>query len=646
MEKSGVKQAIKLCRQVQDNLNARRYVQKDGNKVLSTNDYTDAEKTKLANLSADGYTTAEKDKLAGIESGAQVNIIDGVSISGDAELPITDKKAILDLSGYVQTETGKGLSTEDFTTAELSGYVQTETGKGLSTEDFTTAEKTKLQNISDNANNYTLPQATSSDLGGVKLSSTGSSTDGAMTRKAVSDALDLKANLSSPALTGTPTAPTAGNDTDSTQLATTEFVQNLIRRLVGSTPDTLDTLVELATAINQDPNFATTVNQALDNKLNKTANAASATKLQTARALQVSLSSASAPTFNGAADCKNIGVTGALPIANGGTGATTVANARKGLFGSDLSTSGKYLLGITYGVCSTAAATAAKTVAVTSFVLRTGAKVAVKFTYGNNAANPTLNVNGTGAKPIYYKGYLIAEYYIASNTILELIYDGTNWNVVNEVGFRPMFSWDMAEHQKYLPIGKPIITPTNAKFAQALYLDGCSGVAYKDAIVLGGKDFTIDFWANIFATQTNQSDLISLVNSTGLRFGFRHLNGKCRWNVNVNSENHTVTESMPNTGTTNHFAVVFLYASKKLTYYVNGRQVYTTSFSSFPENKGYMLQLGTYRWYNQSSTNDAGSVGTIEELRISDCARWTANFTVPSAAYTADDNTLLLMHFD
>lgn len=73
----------------------------------------------------------------------------------------------------------------------------------------------------------------------------------------------------SPALTGTPTAPTAGNDTDSTQIATTEFVQNLIRRLVGAAPDTLDTLVELAVAINNDPNFAQTIVQALDNKLNK-----------------------------------------------------------------------------------------------------------------------------------------------------------------------------------------------------------------------------------------------------------------------------------------------------------------------------------------------------------------------------------------
>ncbi|MBQ3433802.1 MAG: hypothetical protein IJG24_02010 [Selenomonadaceae bacterium] len=82
--------------------------------------------------------------------------------------------------------------------------------------------------------------------------------------------INVKADKNSPALTGTPTAPTPGNDTDSGQIATTEFCQNLIRRLVGSAPETLNTLAELATAINQDPDFAETIVQALDNKLNKT----------------------------------------------------------------------------------------------------------------------------------------------------------------------------------------------------------------------------------------------------------------------------------------------------------------------------------------------------------------------------------------
>ena len=82
--------------------------------------------------------------------------------------------------------------------------------------------------------------------------------------------INTKADKHSPNFTGTPTAVTADNETDSTQLATTEFCQNLIRRLVGSAPETLNTLVELATAINNDPTFAQTIIQVLDGKLNKT----------------------------------------------------------------------------------------------------------------------------------------------------------------------------------------------------------------------------------------------------------------------------------------------------------------------------------------------------------------------------------------
>ena len=59
-----------------------------------------------------------------------------------------------------------------------------------------------------------------------------------------------------------------------------------------------------------------------------------ANTLTTARALQVSLSSTGAPTFNGTADVKNIGVTGTLPVAHGGTGQTSIANIQAGKDGS------------------------------------------------------------------------------------------------------------------------------------------------------------------------------------------------------------------------------------------------------------------------------------------------------------------------
>ncbi|MCV5639883.1 phage tail protein, partial [Escherichia coli] len=76
-------------------------------------------------------------------------------------------------------------------------------------------------------------------------------------------ALALKAPLASPAFTGTPTAPTASQGTNSTQIANTAFVKAAITALINGAPGTLDTLKEIAAAINNDPNFSTTINNAL-----------------------------------------------------------------------------------------------------------------------------------------------------------------------------------------------------------------------------------------------------------------------------------------------------------------------------------------------------------------------------------------------
>jgi hypothetical protein len=79
-------------------------------------------------------------------------------------------------------------------------------------------------------------------------------------------ALDLKAPLASPALTGTPTAPTAAPGTNTTQVSTTAFVQAALFALINSAPGALDTLDELAAALGDDANFAATVTTALAGK--------------------------------------------------------------------------------------------------------------------------------------------------------------------------------------------------------------------------------------------------------------------------------------------------------------------------------------------------------------------------------------------
>ena len=79
----------------------------------------------------------------------------------------------------------------------------------------------------------------------------------------------LKANLASPAFTGTPTAPTAAAGTNTTQLATAAFVQAALAALADSAPETLDTLNELAAALGDDPNFATTITNLIAEKAKK-----------------------------------------------------------------------------------------------------------------------------------------------------------------------------------------------------------------------------------------------------------------------------------------------------------------------------------------------------------------------------------------
>ncbi|HFG8884811.1 TPA: phage tail protein [Yersinia enterocolitica] len=80
------------------------------------------------------------------------------------------------------------------------------------------------------------------------------------------------APLASPVLTGTPTTPTAGAGSNTQQLANTAFVQAAIAALVASSPAALDTLKELADALGNDPNFATTMTNALAGKMDKAKN--------------------------------------------------------------------------------------------------------------------------------------------------------------------------------------------------------------------------------------------------------------------------------------------------------------------------------------------------------------------------------------
>lgn len=123
----------------------------------------------------------------------------------------------------------------------------------------------------DIAEGLKLGDASTTQKGLVKLSSDDDSDSEVLAAtpkavKKVKDLTKLKAPLDSPELTGTPTTPTPPLTINNQQIVNAEFVHAAVAALVGSSPEALDTLAELANALNNDPNFATTVLNALAGK--------------------------------------------------------------------------------------------------------------------------------------------------------------------------------------------------------------------------------------------------------------------------------------------------------------------------------------------------------------------------------------------
>ncbi len=117
-----------------------------------------------------------------------------------------------------------------------------------------------------------LEDASLTKKGIVKLSSATDSDSEALAATpkavhAVMDEVQTKAPLDSPVFTGTPTTPTPPDDAKGLQTANAEFVRKLIAALVGSVPESLDTLQELADALGNDPNFATTITNMIAGKV-------------------------------------------------------------------------------------------------------------------------------------------------------------------------------------------------------------------------------------------------------------------------------------------------------------------------------------------------------------------------------------------
>ncbi|HBJ0155534.1 phage tail protein [Escherichia fergusonii] len=277
-----------------------------------------------------------------------------------------DPSVVLATRKYVDDKISEHEQSRRHPDASLTAKGFTQLSSAINSESETLAATPKAVKAAyDLANGkYTAQNATTIQKGIVQLSSATNSTSETLAAtpkavKAVMDETNKKAPLNSPALTGTPTTPTAPQGTNSTQIASTAFVMAAIAALVDSSPDALNTLNELAAALGNDPNFATTMTNALAGKQPKDATLTALAELATSadklpyftgadRAALTALTSVGRAILGktstqGVLDYLGIGETGKydiLPASRGGTGASTIAGALINFGLSDLVTAG------------------------------------------------------------------------------------------------------------------------------------------------------------------------------------------------------------------------------------------------------------------------------------------------------------------
>lgn len=228
-------------------------VDKVTGKGLSTNDYTAAEKQNVADNTAARHSHSNKDVL---------DKITGIVTEDNVNSP-AHASDLVDYSGFqagsqqiinqIPKKTSQLTNDSDYVTAtDLEGKVDKVTGKTLTTNDFTNTLKSNYDAAYTHSTSAHAPaDAEKNVIVGVQKNGTDVSVNSS-TRKV---------NI---------TVPTKTSDiTNDSGFATETYVNTKVAGIVNSAPETLDTLNELAEALGNDPNFATTMATELGNKVDK-----------------------------------------------------------------------------------------------------------------------------------------------------------------------------------------------------------------------------------------------------------------------------------------------------------------------------------------------------------------------------------------
>ena len=229
---------------------------------------------------------------------------------------------------------------------------------------------------------------------------------------------------------------------------------------------------------------------------------------------------------------------------------------------------------------------------------------------------------------IYYNKKIPAD----EHTLSLLHFDDPNNIVKDECG------------RTWYTSGSPTISTDNAIFGKALQLPNNSaqasafGIAHflesSDPITLGGSDFTVDCWALHVRTSYNPyfSGLFAFYdqknNSTWRITPEMCNNGAFLINLNNNAAVEIMTVPSSFFDVMHHFAFVYQHGLSRLDFYLDGGLQKTFSITLNAHTYQY-LRIGAINYESGNTT----WCGTFDEFRISDCARWTANFTPPTEPY-------------
>lgn len=182
-----------------------------------------------------------------------------------------------------------------------------------------------------------------------------------------------------------------------------------------------------------------------------------------------------------------------------------------------------------YYVCDTAAGTAAKTISATGYTLTNGGCIRIKMTYGNTASGVTLNINGTGAKNLYYDGAQAS----SSNSwdagdVLEVFYDGTQYQCASGGGGKfatgekvkeTSITDEITPNSDDLPTSGAVAGEIDNLKANIGYFT-CDTEAATAAKVVAATGYKLTIGGNILIKMTNENsaDNATLnINSTGAK---------------------------------------------------------------------------------------------------------------------------------